>query len=145
MSAVQSPYHYTQKGRGLYSMIKTGFAAVLAALFFFTRDPIFTAVGVFLIVLVFSGIYAFIKGETWSMTIEDGVLSWSYARWPKSSGRIDLSTVRAVVVDDCSSNLVFTFLDGSTRKIKFFGYGSRLRDYLVLHFPHVRVEFVEGT
>ena len=126
-------------------MIATVFTAVLAVFFIFTRDPVFTVVGVFLVVLVVSGIYAFLKGEIWSMTIEDGVLSWSYARWPKSSGRIDLSTVRAVVVDDCSSTLAFTFLDASTRKIKLIGYGGRVRDYLAAHFPHIRIEFVEGT
>ncbi len=145
MSAVQSPYRYTQKARGLYAMVAAAFAAVLATLFIFTRDPVFTVVGVFLVVLVLSGIYAFLKSETWSMTIEDGVLSWSYARWPKSSGRIDLSAVRAVVVDDCSNTLAFTFLDGSTRKIKLIGYGSQFRDYVTAHFPHVSVEFVEGT
>ena len=39
-------------------MIATVFAAVLAVFFIFTRDPVFTVVGVFLVVLVVSGIYA---------------------------------------------------------------------------------------
>ena len=145
MSSVQSPYLYTQKGRSLYTVFIIGFVAALAVLFFVPRDPIFTVIAIFLVVLVFSGIYAFLNGETWSMSVEDGVLTWSYPRWPKSSGRIDLSSVCHVVVDDCSSSLSFKFLDGSTRKIKLIGHASRFRDYLAAHFTSVRVEFVEGT
>src|SRR5437660_8149141 len=134
MSSPLSPYLYTQKARSPYVVLVTGFAAFLAVLFFVSRDPFFALFGIFLVVLVFSGIYGSLKGETWSMSVEDGILSWSYARWPKSSGQIDLRTVRDVVVDDCSSTLSFTFLDGSTRKIKLIGHASRFRDYLVAHF-----------
>jgi hypothetical protein len=126
-------------------VLVTGFVAALAVLFLLLRDPIFKVLGVLLIVLVFSGIYAFAKGETWSMSVEKGILTWDYARWPKSSGRVDMSTVRQVVVDDSSSSLLLTFLDGSTRRIKLIGVASQLRDYLVAQCPQVRVEYVEGA
>jgi len=96
-------------------------------------------------IIALSGLYACLKGETWSMTVENGFLSWSYERWPRSSGRIDLAAVRSVVVNDCSSALVFAFADGSTRKIKLIGYGAKLRDYLVAQHPQITVEFIEGT
>lgn len=139
------PYHYTQNGRSLYTILITGGVSALAVLFLVLPSPIFTVLGIGLIILACSGIYAFVKGETWSMRVEDGVLSWSYARWPKSFGRIDLSSVRHVVVNDRSSSLLFTFLDGSSRKIKLIGYAGRFRDYLVAHYPSITVEFVEGT
>lgn len=145
MTTVQPSYSYTQKARGFYSLFAAGFAVLLAVLFFLTRDLVFVVGGVFLTLLVFSGIYAFFKDETWNMSIAGGVLSWSYARWPKSSGRIELSTVRAIVVDDCSSTLTILFTDDSSRKIKLLGHASRLRDYLAAHYPHIVVEYVAGT
>ncbi|MFA6546970.1 MAG: hypothetical protein WCS99_21315 [Limisphaerales bacterium] len=145
MSTVQPSYSYEQKGRSVYTVLVVGFVAVLAALFFFSHDPVFTTISAVLVILVCSGIFAFLRGETWSMSIEDGVLSWAYARWPKSSGRISLSTVRAIVIDDCSSSLTITFSDGSTRKVRLVGHASRLRDYLMAHHPEIAVEYVEGT
>lgn len=145
MNTVQSSYTNIQKGRGFYSVFATGFTAALAVLFILTYHPIFSSIGIFLAMLAFSGIYAFLKGETWSMSIEDGVLIWSYPRWPKSSGRIDLITVSAVVVDDCSSTLELSVSDGSSRKIKLIGHAAKLRDYLLTHYPHINVKFVEGT
>jgi hypothetical protein len=145
MSAQPIPYAYTQKGRSVYSVLVVGFIAALAVLFFLSHDPIFTAIGVFFVVLVCSGIFTFLKGEVWSMSIQDGVLSWAYARWPKSSGRIELSSVRAIVIDDCSSALTITFADGSSQKTKLVGYGNRLRDYLASHYPQIVIKYVEGT
>ena len=145
MSAAPTLYTYTQKGRSVYTVLVVGFVAILAVLFFLSRDPVFTAISVFFVVLVCSGIFTFLKGETWSMSIQDGVLSWAYARWPKSSGRIELSAVRAIVIDDCSCALTITFADGSSQKTKLVGYGSRLRDYLATHHPQIAIEYVEGT
>jgi hypothetical protein len=144
-TSIQPPYSYTQKGRSPVTVLLTSLVAAIAIVFFLTRDPVFKIIGVLLVALVISGTYAFLKGETWTMSIADGVLSWSYARWPRSSGRIDLTAVSGVVVDDCSSTLAFTFSDGSTRKIMLIGHATRLRDYLAAHFPQVRVEFVKGT
>jgi len=145
MNTSPPPYSYTQSGRGLYSIFVIALAAFLAVGFFLTQSFFGIAIGVFLSVFLCSGLYAFFKGETWSMRIEDGFLTWSYARWPRSSGRIDLSTVRAVVVDDCSNRLLFTFSDNSIRKIKLVGHAGSIRDYLVAHFPHIKVEWVAGT
>lgn len=145
MNTVQPSYSYTQKARGLYAVLATGFAALLAVLFIFTRSPVFVACGTLLALLVISGIYAFFKGETWSMRIEDGMLSWAYARWPKSSGTIELSTVCTVVVNDWGSTIEFTFSDGSSRRLKLIGHAAKLRDYLVAHYPHINVKFVEGS
>ena len=145
MSKLQQPYHYKHKGRGAYAVLVAGFVAALAIFFFLLGDPVFTVIGIFLVGLVFSGIYAFVKGETWSISVDKGILTWAYARWPKSSGRIDLSTVRHVVVDDSSSSLLLTFLDGSTQRIKLIGIASQFRDYLVAQLPHIKVEYVEGT
>lgn len=139
------PYNYTQKGRSLSTILVTGLCAILAFSFLIIPYPIPKLIGAFLVVFVFSGFYAFSKGEVWSMSVEDGILSWSYARWPKSSGNIDSSTVCYLLVDDCSSNLSITFLDGSSRKIKLIGHARRFRDYAVSHFPHITVAFVEGT
>ena len=140
-----APYAYTQRGRGIYSIFGIAFTAFLAVGFFLIQKPVGVVIGLILSFFAGSGIYAFFKGETWSIRIEDGFLSWSYARWPKSSGRIDLSTVRAVVVNDCSSRVTFTFSDNRTRKIKLVGPAGRIRDYLVAHFPDIKVEWVEGT
>jgi hypothetical protein len=145
MSAPPIPYSYTHNGCSVYSVLVVGFVAALAVLFFLSHDPVFTAIGVLFVGLVCSGIFAFLKREVWSISIQDGVLSWDYARWPKSSGRIELSSVRAIVIDDCSSALTIIFADGSSRKTKLVGYGSRLRDYLACHYPQIAVEYVEGT
>ena len=145
MSNVQQPYFYTQKGRSVYALATTGLAAALGFAFFLTRDTVFIIAGVFMMVLVASGIFAFVKGETWSMIIENGVLSWSYARWPKSEGQIDLSTVSSIVIYDSGSTLELSFAAGVSRKIKLIGYGAKLRDYLVRNYPHIDVKFVEGT
>ena len=138
-------YQYTQKGRSLSTAIVTAFVAVLAALFLLTQNLIFTVIGVFLVALVLSGVYAFLKGETWSFSVQNGILTWSYDRWPKSHGSIDLRVARRVVVNDCSSTLLFTFNDGTSRKIKLLGNGSRFRDYLKSAFPNIELEFIEGT
>ena len=102
-------------------------------------------IGVVLVVFVISGVYAFLKGETWSICVQDGVLSWSYARWPMSNGSVDLRAARKVVVNDCSSTLLFTFADGTSRSIKLLGSGGRFRDYLKTAFPNIELEFIEGT
>jgi hypothetical protein len=144
MSAVPSSYTCTQKARGLLMVFAAIFAALLCILFILTRNVVGVTAGVALAVFAFACIYAFVKGDTWSMSIEDGVLNWSYTRWPKSSGRIDLGTVRAAVVNDCGSILEITFADGSSQRLRLFGYAAKLRDYLVTNYPHIKVTFVEG-
>jgi hypothetical protein len=140
-----TPYLYAEKGRSFRTVFITAFVALLACLFFLVASPVSTVIGAILVVLAISGVYAFLRGETWNISVNDAILSWSYARWPKSSGSIDLSTVRHVVVNDSSSTLSFTFEDGSTRKIKLIGYAGRFRDYLKARFPNITVEFVEGS
>jgi hypothetical protein len=138
-------YRYTQKGRSLSTVMITAFVAVLAALFFLTHNLIFTVIAVVLVVFVISGLYALLKGEMWSVWVQDGVLGWSYARWPRSHGSVDLRNARRIVVNDCSSTLLFTFEDGTSRKIKLVGSGSRFRDYLKTAFPNIELEFIEET
>lgn len=143
MVSINRPrYFYSQKGRSSYGALATVFAAVLAALFLASHIWV---IGVPLALLAISGIYAFTKGETWNISVTDSVLAWSYARWPNSSGRIDLNLVRTVTVNDCSSRLSFTFTDGSVRTIKLVGNAHHFRNYLLAHFPNLKVEFVEGT
>ncbi|MDY6866370.1 MAG: hypothetical protein SVT56_00455, partial [Chloroflexota bacterium] len=31
-----------------------------------------------------------LKGDIWTIRIDEKILSWSYPRWPKSTGQIDL-------------------------------------------------------
>jgi hypothetical protein len=142
VSINRPPYFYSQKGRSSYGALATVFAAVLAALFLASHIWV---IGVPLALLAISGIYAFAQGENWNISITDSLLAWSYPRWPKSSGRIDLNSVRTVTVDGCSSTLSFAFADGSTRKIKLIGNAHHFRNYLLAHFPNLKVEFVEGT
>lgn len=144
-ATIMTDYRQTQKGRSLSAALVIVFVAGLAVFFILTKDPIFTVIGVFLGVLVLSGLYAFLKGETWSICVQDGVLSWSYARWPKSQGSVDLRTTRKIVVDDCSSTALFAFADGTSRKIKLIGSAGRFRDYLKAAFPNIELEFIEGT
>lgn len=153
--AGRADFHYTQKGRGLYSLLFTAFVAFLAAAFLIiavasvvSRSPVILIAGpvaLFLLFLTVSGLYAFFKGEQWSFHIRDGLLEWSYPRWPKSRGSIALRGVRKVVVNDGVHTLFLTLEDGTTRTIKFFGVGAYLRDYLKESFPHLAVEFLEGS
>ena len=145
MDILAPTYIYTQKGRSLFTVLVSAFVAILAILFFASRNPVFAVMGVFFAVLVFSGIYSFLKGETWRLSVEGGILTWSYARGRSQPGALIWETSAGFVVNDCSSSLLFTFLDGSTRKIRLIGPGTRFRDYLVAHFPHINVEFVAGT
>ncbi|MGC3991685.1 MAG: hypothetical protein QM796_18740 [Chthoniobacteraceae bacterium] len=145
MSNSPAPFTYVQKGRSVSMVMITLFVTAMAAIFFLTRDVVFMVLGVAFCGLALSGFYAFIKGETWSLQIEDGLFSWSYARWPRSSGTINLQEVLEVVVDDCSSRLTFTFPDGRRQKIHLIGNAAGLRNYLVANYPHLRVKFVEGT
>jgi hypothetical protein len=140
-----STYRISQNGRDAYPILATAFTAALALTFLFISHWSMKALGAGLVFFALSGAYAFLKGEKWTLGIENGVFSWSYDRWPKSTGRIDLKTVSCVVVDDCSGAVLFTFKDGQTRKVKLLGRGEPLKDYLRQHFPTVAVEFVEGT
>lgn len=140
---VQSSYSYTQKGRGVRSAMMTALLAVLAVLFFLIGDLVLRLLGVVAVVFVFSGTYAWFKGEIWTMSIENGVLSWSYARWPSDSGRIELDAVHTVTIDDCSRALTLTFVGGGSRKIKLIGYAYRFRDYLAANYPHIRIKYIE--
>ncbi len=139
------PYLYAQKGRSLFSAFLSGFLAVLALLCFLGGQTLTTVIGIVLGVLTISGVWAFVNGEAWVIRVENGVLSWSYARWPKSSGSVDLSRVRGVVVNDCAHLLSFTLEDGSRQEVKLIGDAGGLRDYLKASFPNIRLEFVEGT
>ncbi|HZQ46466.1 MAG TPA: hypothetical protein VFC07_05600 [Verrucomicrobiae bacterium] len=121
------------------------FIALLAMTFLQTRDLVFILAGCFPVVLVASGVYSFLRSEEWHIKIHNGILTWSYARWPKSAGSIDLRTVCGIVVSDCSSTLSFSFQDGTSRKIKFIGSGARIRDCLKENFPSIALEFIEGT
>lgn len=112
----------------------------------FTLAPhFFKVVGVFLWFLVLSCLYAIIKGETWSISIQDGVLSWSYPRWPKSAGRIELSSVRHLVVDDASDWLRFTFRNGKTQPVQLWAPGRQLHDFVQANFPTITLEHIEDA
>jgi hypothetical protein len=138
-------YCCSEKARSLYSVFGMTFMGFLAVCFFFTRDAVFVALGVFLVALVIHGIFSFVRNEVWSMNVQDGVFSWSYPGWPRTNGTIDLSKVRKIVVLECGQMQSFTFADGSVRKLKLIGSASRFRDYLQTSFPNISVEFVEGT
>eukprot|EP00456_Euglypha_rotunda_P053165 TRINITY_DN4288_c0_g1_i7.p1 TRINITY_DN4288_c0_g1~~TRINITY_DN4288_c0_g1_i7.p1 ORF type:complete len:123 (-),score=1.65 TRINITY_DN4288_c0_g1_i7:103-471(-) len=84
-------------------------------------------VGVLLLFLSASCILAFMRGETWRLTINDGILSWSYPRWPKSVGNW----------------LLVTFSDATTQRIMLVGSPHRVRDFLVNHCPHISMTFRE--
>lgn len=123
----------------------TVFVVLLSVLFLLTRDPVFSVLGVFLGLLAISAVYAFLKGETWSLQIEGTSLSWSYDRWPRSQGSIDLRTVREIVVDDCSGTLLLTLTDDSHRKVKLIGYGTAIHEHLMRNFPSITLKFIAGT
>jgi len=145
MGTIQPFYSYEQKGLSAYSVLVIALGGILAGFSFFSHDPIFVVIGVALVVLLCSGIYAFIRGETWSMSIKDGVLTWHYPRWPKSSGSISLSTVLSIVINDCSSSLVIKCAGGEAQKVRLVGHASRLRDYMATYYPQIAVEYVDGT
>eukprot|EP00456_Euglypha_rotunda_P053163 TRINITY_DN4288_c0_g1_i4.p1 TRINITY_DN4288_c0_g1~~TRINITY_DN4288_c0_g1_i4.p1 ORF type:complete len:140 (-),score=2.12 TRINITY_DN4288_c0_g1_i4:103-522(-) len=101
-------------------------------------------VGVLLLFLSASCILAFMRGETWRLTINDGILSWSYPRWPKSVGAIDLSRVcKATIYHSGGNWLLVTFSDATTQRIMLVGSPHRVRDFLVNHCPHISMTFRE--
>lgn len=113
MNAAEPDYSYTQRGRSVLTVLLVGLMAALAVVCCLSGNLVCIVVGVLLAFLAGSGIYAFLKGETWRISIEDGVLRWDYSRWPKTSGRIALGTVRRMVIDDCSSAITMTLADGA--------------------------------
>lgn len=137
-------YCHTEKGRSPATIVWTTLVGVLALGMFFS-GPVFAVIGVFFAFLALSGVYAFLKGEQWSIRVEDGVFHWSLDRWPKSRGSIDLAGVSRIVVDDRVGKVLFVFNDGSSRKVRFVGLGSALFSYLKSQFPAITMEFVEGS
>jgi hypothetical protein len=91
------------------------------------------------------GLFSFSVGDQWTLDVRNGILHWSYDRFPKSSGRIDLRGVNRIIVNDCSARISLIGTDGSTTKIRLTGHGFPLYKYLQANFPEIRVDFIEGT
>lgn len=103
------------------------------------------AVGLLLLFLSARCILAFMRGDTWRLTIRDGLLSWSYPRWPKSVGAIDLARVcKATIYHSGGNWLLVTFSDETTQRIMLIGWPRRVRDFIVEHYPHIEVTFREA-
>ena len=117
----------------------------MAVAFISARDPLFTTLGILFAFLACSGVYAYVKNEVWSMTIEDGVLTWSSPRWPKSSGKIKLCDVDTIGIQDGSGKVTLVMADGTQQQTRLVGYGANLRDYLKAHHPQITVNFFEGS
>ena len=133
-------YLYTEKGRSPRTIILAGLLGALAGFILPGASLTLTVIGVVFAGMGISGVCGLVKGETWSIRIQDNVLSWSYARWPESSGSVDLNTVRCIAVSDRPSRLSFTFGDGTTQTIQLIGNSGRLRECLRDSLPQVKVE-----
>ncbi len=123
----------------------TLFVLFLSAALIFSGNLLAVIFGFGFAILFLSGAYAFIKKEVWTIQIIDSVLSWSYPRWPKSEGMIDLREVREIVVDDRSLYLFITFLDDKTAKVKMCCPGYKLREFLEKNYPDIILTFIEGS
>lgn len=134
-------------GRGRLSIMGTVFVGSLTVFSFVVafQEPVLALFGQLFGFFALSGIYSILKDEKWSIVLEDGVFTWSYPRWPKSSGHFHLRDVRHLEVSESSGKLTATFQDGTTLKVRFVGSGARLYDYVRRYYPDLSVEFIEGS
>jgi hypothetical protein len=142
-SVIHPPFAYTQSGRNALPLFLTAFFALLAAICVITDEPLLWVIAAFLLCLALSGLYSIIKGETWTVRIDGDSFIWSYARWPKSSGTIDLKTVRHLIIRDHGSTLTFIFDEGRIHDMKLMAaHPYQLRDYLAENFSRLSVEYI---
>ena len=137
-------FHYAQKGRSVFGLFATTVVAVLALGFFLSGSFPFQLLSFGLLILVISGIYSILKGEQWVIGVKESAFHWSYPRWPRSSGTIDLDKVRRVVIDDASGWLEFHLDGGCSQRIRLAGGAYKLNDFLRYHFPRIIVEMIEN-
>ena len=142
---MKEEFKHTQKGRSILSLLVSGVVTILAVGFFLSGVLLFQAISFGLLILVVSSLYAIFRGEEWILGVADSNLYWSYPRWPRSSGEIDLSCVRRVLIDDSSGWLEFRIEDNSLRRVHLLGGAAyKLNDYLRQHFPDIDVELIDN-
>lgn len=144
MSKVHPTFTQQQGGRSLFTILTTVFVIFLALCFASTQELVFVVVSVFLGFLACSCLYTIGTNEVWKMTIERGFLSWSYPRWPRSSGCIDLDGVRSMLIDDGSGKVLIISDDDQSQTVRLIGYGFKLRDFIRSYFPHIIITHIES-
>jgi hypothetical protein len=151
-------YYEIEKGRSIKAILLGGFVLFLSVGFSiagiegsfyqgFTWDStILLGIGIFLFGLFISCLYAFIKGEKWEISISNSILSWSYPRWPKSNGSIELKNIAKVTIrNDSFSNLKIDFNNGDTKKIKLIGNNYKLKKFFEENYNDIEIEFIDGS
>jgi hypothetical protein len=122
----------------------TLFVAALALAFFLSGSQFFQIISFILFFLTASGVYACLKGEEWKLEVKESYFSWSYPRWPRSKGTIDLRDVKKVIINDASGRLEFRMRDDSTQRIRMGGGIYQLNAYLQANFPTIEVVLIES-
>ena len=126
-------YYYKEKGRsfknvliGIFvlflsiSFLSIGYGSYLSNNSIWSSDNLFElGIGLFLLFLFFSCVYAFINGENWELGIKNNHIWWDYPRWPKSKGSIELKNISKVTIrDDSFCNIKIEFNSGENKKNK---------------------------
>lgn len=143
---MKEEFKHTQKGRSILGLLATGVVTILTVGFFLSGVLLFQVISFGLLILVVSSLYAIFRGEEWILGVTDSILHWSYPRWPRSSGEIDLSGVRRVLIDDSSGWLEFRNEDNLLIRIRLLGGAAyKLNDYLRLHFPDIDVKLIDNN
>jgi hypothetical protein len=106
---------------------------------------IFGLFAVFLVVLCFSFIFAFISNKVWRFGICDDFIWWDSPRWPRSKGSIPLADVCKIKIWEGLSKLDVTMKNGTSQRIPCFVANRHLNEILNNHYPSVAVEFIEGA
>jgi hypothetical protein len=137
-------YKSVQRGRGANYIFGTIFVLFLAICFFLSKNIFFKIIGVLTGIGFLRGVYSFLKNYEWILEINNNILSWSYPRWPKSNGCIDLDSAEGIVVKE-SGKLIFRLKNGETKKIRMAAPGHAVHAYLEENFPNIELEYLDST
>jgi len=134
-----------QGGRSFFTLFVSAVVVFLTIFFLYTGNLIFILFGLVLAFFSCSCFYTLIINELWIITINEGVFSWSFPRWPKSSGEVSMTDVEWMTIDDNSSKVNIGNSHATIASIHLCGHGYRLLNFMEEYYPRIDVEYIESS
>lgn len=93
-------------------------------------------------------IYSFITNPSSHLGVSDGRLWWRTEGWKRSEGMIPMDDVRKVKILEDPSELHLFMRDSTDHVINgqvVYLNASIIQGFLVANYPHLEIEFIEGS